>query len=76
MYRTVFSSGIEKIRNVICKEIWLERFNDLEEGEIIDMKVLEDINFYKYLHKSFKTNYLIKENNYIYSITFRNTFKS
>jgi len=65
---TYFSSGIEEERNKICIDIFCAKLFDLEEGQIIDLTIYEDINFFNFLHQEFIDTYLEKESYELYSV--------
>jgi hypothetical protein len=46
----------------------MDRIADLEEGQLIDLTVYEDINFFNFLHPEFKNAYLKKETSDLYSV--------
>jgi len=67
---TYFSEGILKERNSYVYKIYMNRFNELEDGELLDLLLYEDLNFYNFLHKDFKNYYILKESTNLVSILF------
>ena len=67
-YRTFFQKGIKRHRDRICYEENYKRFLDLEPGELIDMKLLDDIQFFHFLHPEFVKSYLNRETYNLYSL--------
>ena len=72
-HATYFSQGIVKTRQYEIYKIYLERFNNLENGETIDIKEYEDYYFFKFLHIDFKMKYVIKDDSEegLYHIKYR-----
>lgn len=72
---TYFSSGIEEVRHRDCINYFLVLFNDLEEGELIDLTNYEQLYFFNFLHPTFKKYHLKKEEPNLYSVHLKMVLK-
>jgi len=69
--QTYFSGGIVNERQSTLYKLFIDRFNNLEDGEILDITFYDDMYFYNYLHKDFKKKYMKPETNYIFSMNLK-----
>ena len=67
-HSTYFSQGIIKARQAELYNLLMFRFNNLENGETINISLTDDELFLNFLSVEFKRNYLIKETSDIYSV--------
>ena len=66
--KTYFSDGIIKAREREVYDVYINRFNDLEDGELIDIYDIEDCGFFTFLSKAFKRKHVVQESAQVYSI--------
>jgi hypothetical protein len=45
----------------------MSRYNELEDGEVLDVRLYDDMGFYKFLHVNFKKHHVVAESKYIFS---------